>query len=78
MIDIHINNMYNIFEVIYHMGTNFKNLIYLIEKNGWKYDRTKGSHYIYVKNGVALSVPKHNKDIGKGLYHKILKEAGIK
>ncbi len=60
------------------MGTNFKNLIYLIEKNGWKYDRTKDSHYIYVKNGVALSVPKHNKDIGKGLYHKILKEAGIK
>jgi len=60
------------------MGTNFRNLIYLIEKNGWKYDRTKGSHYIYVKNRVALSVPKHNKDIGKGLYHKILKEAGIK
>ena len=60
------------------MGTNLKNLICLIEKNGWKYDRTKGSHYIYVKNGIALSVPKHNKDIGKGLYHKILKEAGIK
>nr|WP_032890463.1 type II toxin-antitoxin system HicA family toxin [Fusobacterium nucleatum] len=60
------------------MGTNFKNLICLIEKNGWKYDRTKGSHYIYVKNGIALSVPKYNKNIGKGLYHKILKEAGIK
>jgi len=26
--------MYNITEVIYHMGTNFKNLICLIEKMG--------------------------------------------
>ena len=60
------------------MGTNFKNLICLSEKNGWKYDRTKGSHYIYVKNGIALSVQKYNKNIGKVLYHKILKEAGIK
>ena len=60
------------------MGSNFKSLIRLIEENGWKYDRIRGSHYIYLKNGIALSVPRHNKDIGKGLYHKILKEAGVK
>ncbi len=36
------------------------------------------SHYIYTKNGKALPVPKHNKDIGKGLYNKIAKEARAK
>lgn len=60
------------------MGSNFKDLVHLVKKAGWVYDRTRGSHYIYVKNGKALSVPKHNKDIGKGLYHKILKDAGVK
>lgn len=60
------------------MGTNFKDLIHLLEKNGWKYDRTRGSHYIYVKDGRAIPVPRHNKDIKIGLYHKILKDAGVK
>ena len=48
--------------------------IFYVKENGWEYCRTKGSHYIYTKNGKALPVPKHNKDIGKGLYNKILKE----
>lgn len=60
------------------MGTNFKDLIQLLKENGWEYCRTKGSHYIYTKNGKSLPVPKHNKDIGKGLYNKILKEARAK
>ncbi|MEQ3307340.1 type II toxin-antitoxin system HicA family toxin [Fusobacterium varium] len=50
----------------------------MLEKNGWKYDRTRGSHYIYVKDGRAIPVPRHNKDIKIGLYHKILKDAGVK
>lgn len=60
------------------MGSNFKDLIQLLKEAGWVYDRTRGSHYIYVKDGKSLPVPKHNKDIGKGLYHKILKDAGVK
>ncbi len=55
------------------MGSNFKDLVQLLKENGWEYCRTKGSHYIYTKNGKALPVPKHNKDIGKGLYNKIAK-----
>lgn len=35
------------------MGTNFKDLIHLLEKNGWKYDKTRSSHYIYAKGGRA-------------------------
>ncbi len=50
------------------MGSNFKNLVRLVEKAGWVYNRTHGSHYIYVKDGRAIAIPKHNKDIGIGLY----------
>ena len=60
------------------METNFKDLIHLLEKNGWKYDRTRGSHYIYVKYVIEIQDPRHNKDIKIGLYHKILKDAGVK
>ena len=56
------------------MGSNFKDLIQLLKENGWEYCRTKG----YTKNGKALLVPKHNKDIDKGLYNKILKEGRAK
>lgn len=55
-----------------------KELVKLLEKNGWKLDRINGSHHIMEKDGHSISVPVHNTDIQKGLLHAIKKEAGLK
>ena len=41
----------------------------LIKKHGWKYVRSSGSHYFYIKSGMlSPPVPFHgSKEIGKGL-----------
>ncbi|MBI4681400.1 MAG: type II toxin-antitoxin system HicA family toxin [Nitrospirae bacterium] len=56
-----------------------RELIKLLEKNGWVLDRIKGSHHIMIKDNRTLSVPVHvSKDLGKGLLNKLLKEGGLK
>jgi predicted RNA binding protein YcfA (HicA-like mRNA interferase family) len=56
-----------------------KELVKLLEKNGWTLDRIKGSHHIMFKENKTLSVPVHdNKDLGKGLLNRLLKEGGLK
>lgn len=56
-------------------------LIRLLQKNGWRIERQKGSHVV-LKNKAFdqnLSVPLHGKkDIPKGTLNQILKKAGIK
>jgi mRNA interferase HicA len=50
-----------------------------VRKNGWKYVKAEGSHYIYEKNGKYYPVPYHGaKEIGKGMVFKIIKEMGLK
>lgn len=55
-------------------------VIELLEANGWRYDRTKGDHHIYVKQGKrSLPVPgNRNDDIPKGTLNSILRGAGLK
>ena len=55
-----------------------KDLVALFKKNGWELDRVNGSHHIMVKGNKTLSVPCHNKDLGKGLYNALLKQAELK
>lgn len=60
---------------------NAKDLISLLEKAGFEFDRSPASsHRIYKKKGFPqISVPYHgSKDIPIGLANKILKQAGIK
>jgi predicted RNA binding protein YcfA (HicA-like mRNA interferase family) len=55
-------------------------LIKLLEKNGFHYKRTSGSHQVFYNsttNKTAI-VPVHgNKDLKKGTFLAILKQAGI-
>jgi predicted RNA binding protein YcfA (HicA-like mRNA interferase family) len=58
-----------------------KEIIQLIQDDGWIFDRQKGSHIIYKhpdKDGVV--VPNHglSKDVKVGTANSILKQAGIK
>jgi len=50
-----------------------------VKRNGWLLLRTKGSHYIYEKDGKVYPVPYHGaKEIGKGLENKMTKEMGLR
>lgn len=55
-----------------------KELVRLLQNNGWSLDRIHGSHYILVKGNKTLSVPVHGRDMKKGLETAILKQAGLK
>jgi predicted RNA binding protein YcfA (HicA-like mRNA interferase family) len=56
-----------------------KELIKLLEDNGFELARSKGSHQIYIhpESKLRTVVPLHNKDLPKGTFHAILKQAGI-
>jgi len=57
-----------------------KDLIKQLEVDGWVLRASKGSHHIFVhphKSG-HISVPHPKKDLGVGLLHKILKQAGLR
>lgn len=57
-----------------------KEIIKLIEKDGWIQVRQRGSHVQFKhpsKKGL-VTVPFHNTDLGKGTANSILKQAGLK
>lgn len=56
-----------------------KEVIKLLETNGWHLDRITGSHHIMVKENKTVVVPLHGKkDLPKGTLNKILKLGGLK
>ena len=56
-----------------------KELVKLLQKNGWKLKHVRGSHHILRKDGKHISVPVHSgRELGKGLLNRLLKEAGLK
>ena len=62
------------------MNLSAKHLIRILQKAGLEFRRSKGSHQIFynpVTNKTAI-VPVHgNKDLKKGTFLAILKQAGI-
>lgn len=56
-----------------------KEIIKVLERRGFVLDRTKGSHCIYrmPDGSKRVIVPMHNRDLPKGTFHSILKQAGI-
>jgi predicted RNA binding protein YcfA (HicA-like mRNA interferase family) len=62
------------------MAYSAKEIIKVLEERGWYLDRVKGSHHVYKNDKLKRSVPiplHGSKDLGKGLYFKILKQCGI-
>ena len=63
------------------MTKKVKEVIVLLEKNGWTFVRIKGDHRIYYKEGAKrpIVVPGNlNDDLKDGTLNSILKEAGLK
>jgi predicted RNA binding protein YcfA (HicA-like mRNA interferase family) len=59
----------------------YRDLIKLLEEDGWLHVRTSGSHRVYrhaKKEGIVV-VPVHSTghDVPKGLLSAIMKQAGI-
>jgi predicted RNA binding protein YcfA (HicA-like mRNA interferase family) len=57
-----------------------RELIRLLQADGWQLHRTRGSHHQFVhpiKPGT-ITVPHPKKDLGKGLVRAIRKQAGLK
>jgi len=57
-----------------------KDLVSILKRNGFEFKRSKGSHHIYENSttGKITFVPMHgNKDLPKGTYYGILKQAGL-
>ena len=63
------------------MTKKVKDVIHLLEINGWRLVRTKGDHRVFTKTGCLrpVVVPgKDSKDMAEGLYRSILREANLK
>ncbi|HSW92898.1 MAG TPA: type II toxin-antitoxin system HicA family toxin [Gammaproteobacteria bacterium] len=56
-----------------------KEIIKMLEKQGWQVLRVNGSHHRMGKDSMRTTVPVHGKrDIGKGLIAAIEKQTGVK
>lgn len=55
-----------------------KDLLKLMQQNGWKVVRVNGSHHILEKDGKIETIPIHGKDVPNGLLNAILKRHGLK
>ena len=59
---------------------NSAELIRMLAEAGWKLHRIKGPRHAFIQpeTGAHISIPHPKKDLGPGLVHKILKQAGLK
>lgn len=48
-----------------------------LERAGFKFIRQKGSHHIYIKESVGITVPYHTKDLKTGTLRHIIKQSGL-
>ncbi len=48
-----------------------------LEKIGFVFVRQKGSHKIYIKDKVCITLPWHNKDMRIGTIKNIIKQSGL-
>ena len=54
-----------------------KDLIELLEKNGWTYKRSGGNHDLYTNGIETETIPRH-KEIKENLAKAIIKRRGLK
>lgn len=54
-----------------------RQIIKVLEKNGFVFIRQKGSHRLYRKDELRVTVPYHNKDLKPGTLRNIFKQAGL-
>ncbi|MDR2600802.1 MAG: type II toxin-antitoxin system HicA family toxin [Oscillospiraceae bacterium] len=54
-------------------------MIKMLKKKGFVVVKvSKGSHYRLAKGDIQVIVPHHHRELGKGIYNRILTDARIK
>lgn len=53
-------------------------IIKILVKRDFKFIRQKGSHKLYKRGGLRVTVPYHTRDLKPGTLQNILKQAGIR
>lgn len=54
-----------------------RDLIKLMESNGWQLYRNGGNHDVYIKNGKIEIIPRHS-EIKENLAKSIIRKHGLK
>lgn len=54
-----------------------RDLIKLLENNGWKFNRSGGNHDVYVKANETEAIPRHT-EINEHLAKAIIKRRNLK
>jgi len=62
------------------MARSSREVIKLLESNGWVFKYARGSHHFFTKDGFPrpVTVPHPKKELPIGTYNAILKQAGLK
>jgi predicted RNA binding protein YcfA (HicA-like mRNA interferase family) len=62
-------------------GVKVRDVIKLIERDGWRLDRQRGSHRIYrhnSKRGIVVVAGARGNDVRAGTLGSIIRQAGMK
>lgn len=54
-----------------------KEVIRALERAGFYFARQKGSHKLYKKASIRVTVPYHNKDLAPGTMRNIIEQSGM-
>ena len=54
-----------------------KEAVVALERAGFIFIRQKGSHRIYTKGRLSVTIPFHTKDLKRGTLSHIIKQAGL-
>jgi len=54
-----------------------KGIIRILESSGFRFVRQKGSHRIYVRDNLRVTVPYHNKNLKPKTLKHIIKQSGL-
>ena len=54
-----------------------RHIIRILEKKGFRFIRQKGSHRLYKKGVLRVTIPYHKRDLKPSTLQSILKQAGI-
>ncbi|OGM15772.1 hypothetical protein A2V56_02450 [Candidatus Woesebacteria bacterium RBG_19FT_COMBO_42_9] len=54
-----------------------RRMVKILERKGFRFVRQKGSHRLYRKGDLRVTVPIHNKDLKLGTLQNILRQTGV-
>jgi len=54
-----------------------RRIVKTLEVKGFRFIRQKGSHRLYRKGNLRVTIPMHNRDLKPGTLQSILRQAGV-